>query len=38
MLVLGMETSCDETGVALVEGGRRARSDVLSDQQAIHPR
>ena len=38
MLVLGIETSCDETGVALVEGGRRVRSNVLADQQTLHAR
>ena len=38
MLVLGIETSCDETGVALVENGRRVRSNVLADQQTLHAR
>jgi N6-L-threonylcarbamoyladenine synthase len=38
VLVLGIETSCDETGVALVEDGRRVRSDVLADQQTLHAR
>ncbi|HEV3399219.1 MAG TPA: tRNA (adenosine(37)-N6)-threonylcarbamoyltransferase complex transferase subunit TsaD, partial [Actinomycetes bacterium] len=38
MLVLGIETSCDETGVALVEDGRRVRSNVLADQQTLHAR
>jgi N6-L-threonylcarbamoyladenine synthase len=38
VLVLGIETSCDETGVALVEDGRRVRSNVLADQQTLHAR
>ena len=38
MLVLGIETSCDETGVALVADGRLVRSNVLADQQTLHAR
>jgi N6-L-threonylcarbamoyladenine synthase len=38
MLILGIETSCDETGVALVEDGRVVRSNVLADQQTLHAR
>lgn len=38
MLVLGLETSCDETAAALVEDGRRALSDVVSTQVEIHRR
>ena len=38
MLVLGLETSCDETAAAVVEDGRRARSDVISTQVDIHRR
>ena len=38
MLVLGLETSCDETAAALVEDGRRVRSDVVSTQVDIHRR
>lgn len=38
MLVLGIETSCDETGVALVEDGRIVRANVLGDQQELHRR
>jgi N6-L-threonylcarbamoyladenine synthase len=38
MLVLGIETSCDETGVALVEDGRRVRSNVIADQRILHER
>jgi N6-L-threonylcarbamoyladenine synthase len=32
MLVLGIETSCDETGVAVVENGRMVRSNVVAAQ------
>lgn len=38
MLVLGLETSCDETAAALVEDGRRVLSDVVSTQIDIHQR
>jgi N6-L-threonylcarbamoyladenine synthase len=34
-LVLGIETSCDETSAAVVEGGTRALSNVVSSQ-AVH--
>jgi N6-L-threonylcarbamoyladenine synthase len=33
VLVLGIETSCDETGVAVVEDGRRVRSNVIAAQK-----
>jgi N6-L-threonylcarbamoyladenine synthase len=36
--VLGIETSCDETAVALVEDGRKILSNVLSSQHDIHGR
>jgi N6-L-threonylcarbamoyladenine synthase len=36
MLVLGIETSCDETAAAVVEDGRRALSDVVSSQVDVH--
>lgn len=36
MLTLGIETSCDETAVAVVAGGRRVRSSVVSSQIALH--
>jgi N6-L-threonylcarbamoyladenine synthase len=36
--VLGVETSCDETAVALVEDGRKILSNVLSSQHEIHGR
>ena len=36
MLTLGIETSCDETSVALVEDGRRIRSNVIHSQVDLH--
>jgi N6-L-threonylcarbamoyladenine synthase len=36
VLVLGIETSCDETAAAVVEDGRRILSNVISSQAAIH--
>jgi N6-L-threonylcarbamoyladenine synthase len=36
MLVLGIETSCDETGVAVVEDGRMVRSNVIAAQTPLH--
>ena len=36
MLVLGIETSCDETAVALVEDGVRVRSNVIGSQVEQH--
>jgi N6-L-threonylcarbamoyladenine synthase len=38
MLVLGLESSCDETAVAVVEDGRRALSDVVASQVDVHAR
>jgi N6-L-threonylcarbamoyladenine synthase len=35
-LVLAIESSCDETGFALVEGGRRIHSNVVASQVALH--
>ena len=35
-LVLAIESSCDETGIALVEGGRRIRATSLPRQVALH--
>ncbi len=35
-LVLSIESSCDETGIALVEGGRRIVSNVVASQVALH--
>jgi N6-L-threonylcarbamoyladenine synthase len=36
MLILGIETSCDETAAALVESGRRVRSSVVASQIEDH--
>ncbi|HEU4593650.1 MAG TPA: tRNA (adenosine(37)-N6)-threonylcarbamoyltransferase complex transferase subunit TsaD [Pyrinomonadaceae bacterium] len=38
MLVLGIESSCDETAAALVRGGREMLSSVISSQVDIHKR
>lgn len=38
MLTLGIETSCDETAVALVRDGREVLADVVSTQIDIHRR
>lgn len=38
MLVLGLESSCDETAAAVVEDGRVARSDVVASQIDVHAR
>lgn len=35
-LVLGIETSCDETSAAVVKGGRRILSNVIASQTALH--
>jgi len=35
-LVLAIESSCDETGVALVDGGRRIHANVVASQVALH--
>jgi N6-L-threonylcarbamoyladenine synthase len=34
--ILGIETSCDETAVAVVEDGRRALSNVVASQADLH--
>ena len=34
--ILGIETSCDETAVAVVEEGRRLRSNVIASQVELH--
>jgi N6-L-threonylcarbamoyladenine synthase len=34
--ILAIETSCDETGVAVVSGGRRMESNVVASQVAVH--
>src|SRR3954464_12314492 len=35
-LVLSVESSCDETAVAIVEGGRRIVGNVVGSQVALH--
>ena len=35
-LLLAIESSCDETGIAVVEGGRRIHSNVVASQVALH--
>ncbi len=35
-LILAIESSCDETGIALVEGGCRILSNVVASQVALH--
>ena len=36
MLILGIETTCDETAAALVEDGRRVFSNVIASQTELH--
>src|SRR5215510_14017246 len=36
MLLLGVETSCDETAAAIVEDGRHVRANVVASQIATH--
>jgi len=38
MIVLGIETSCDETAAAVVEEGARIRSNVIASQYDLHER
>ncbi|QGG93906.1 tRNA (adenosine(37)-N6)-threonylcarbamoyltransferase complex transferase subunit TsaD [Actinomarinicola tropica] len=38
LVVLGIETSCDETAAAVVVGGRRVLSSVVSSQVDLHAR
>jgi N6-L-threonylcarbamoyladenine synthase len=38
MLVLGIESSCDETGVAIVKDGRYLLSNIVASQIEIHNR
>ena len=38
MLILGIETSCDETAAAVVEDGSLVKSNVLFSQEEIHSR
>ena len=36
MLVLGIETSCDETAAAVLADGRRILSNVVASQDTVH--
>lgn len=36
MIILGIETTCDETGVGIVEDGRNVLSNVVSSSLALH--
>ena len=38
MKILGIETSCDETAVAIVEDGTRVLSNIIASQVEIHAR
>jgi N6-L-threonylcarbamoyladenine synthase len=38
VIVLGLETSCDETAAAVVDGAGRVRSNVVASQAALHAR
>jgi len=35
-LVLGIETSCDETAAAVVRGGREIVSNIVASQEEMH--
>jgi len=36
MIILGIETSCDETSAALVEDGNKVHSNIVASQQDLH--
>ena len=36
VLVLGLETSCDETSAAVIEDGRKIRSNIIASQIPVH--
>ncbi len=38
MIILAIESSCDDTGAALIEDGRRVLSNCLASQDEIHKR
>ncbi len=38
MLILGIESSCDETGAAIIKDGRYLLSNVVASQAEIHNR
>jgi N6-L-threonylcarbamoyladenine synthase len=35
-LILGIESSCDETAAAVVRGGREVLANVVASQMALH--
>ena len=35
-VILAVESSCDETGIAVIAGGRRILSNVVASQTALH--
>jgi N6-L-threonylcarbamoyladenine synthase len=36
MLILGIDTSCDETSAGIVEDGLRVKANIISSQAAVH--
>jgi N6-L-threonylcarbamoyladenine synthase len=36
MIVLGIETSCDETAAAVLEGGRKVLASIVASQDEVH--
>jgi N6-L-threonylcarbamoyladenine synthase len=38
MIILGIETSCDETSASVVEDGIKVHSNIVASQQALHSR
>ena len=38
MRILALESSCDETGAAIVEDGRTIRANVVASQASVHAR
>ena len=36
MIILGIETSCDETSAALVEDGNKVHANIVASQQGLH--
>ena len=38
MIILGIESSCDETGIAIVRDGTEILSNVISSQVELHAR
>ncbi len=36
MLILGIETTCDETSVAIVEDGYKILSNIIASQETLH--